>query len=487
MNSFLTIMLAVIMALSPLGGTTGKLDEPVSFDAGVKLDTEAVMALAVDTDTEISEETQQSLKAIGDILNAITFEGVVAYDAVELSVLTGESSLLSAGVKYNDDGAVIASSLLGPQVVTVTDETIRKMQEEQMNSAAQSMSFTDFRSLMDAMRQLDKEQIEKDCVEAGNKLASAIEDKKGETETGEFTVDGIAFTGRTPVNMTCAEFVELLLNSFKELVQKDSLKPITQKSGKEVANRIDEMIENIKESPENQQPKLTLTIYTDANGNAYYACDMSDPEESHPVSGATVLHIGFGDVQGKKHIQASLAQDGQKMEMTASGVPGGKGNLKATITSKDSNSMTIATTDGAGNIDMVCSITSKDNSAILTASTTAKEDGRIGFTTNLYFGNPEKPLLSVTGSYGKGGSPASVYEGDGITVTKIEDLMNDENEKAMTPMKMMLGANALGAVATLSKNLPEDSATWIAGQIRKLLTSSPKKTTPTSEPVVDGE
>lgn len=487
MNSFLTIMLAVIMAFAPLGGSTVKLDEPISFDVSMKLDAEAVMALASDTGAEIPEETQRSFKAIGDILNAITFEGVVANDAVELSVLTGESSVLSAGVKYNDDGAVIASSLLGSQVVTVTDETIRKMQEEQMNSAAQSMSFADYRSLMDAMRQLDKEQIEKDCVEAGDKLAAAIEQKKGETETGEFTVDGMIFTGKTPVSVTSAEFVELLLNSFKELVQKDSLKPITQNSGKEIAVRIDEMIENLKESPEEQQPKLELAIYTDANGSAYYVCDMSDPEDSHPISEPTVLHVGFGDVQGKKHIQASLTQDGQEMVLTAIGVPGGKGNLKATITSKDSNSMILANTDGAGNTDMVCSITSKEASAIITASSVVKNDGRTGFTMNLYFGNPEKPLLTVTGSSGKGGSPVSVYEGDDITVTSLEDLKNDETGDAITPVKMTLVANAMMSVTTLTKNLPADTTAWIAEQIRKLGSSSLKKTTPTSQPVVDGE
>ena len=465
MNSFLTIMLAVIMAFAPLGGSTVKLDEPISFDVSMKLDAEAVMALASDTGAEIPEETQRSFKAIGDILNAITFEGVVAYDAVELSVLTGESSVLSAGVKYNDDGAVIASSLLGSQVVTVTDETIRKMQEEQMNSAAQSMSVADYRSLMDAMRQLDKEQIEKDCVEAGDKLAAAIEQKKGETETGEFTVDGMIFTGKTPVSVTSAEFVELLLNSFKELVQKDSLKPITQNSGKEVAVRIDEMIENLKESPEEQQPKLELAIYTDANGSAYYVCDMSDPEDSHPISEPTVLHVGFGDVQGKKHIQASLTQDGQEMVLT----------------------MILANTDGAGNTDMVCSITSKKTSAIITASSVVKNDGRTGFTMNLYFGNPEKPLLTVTGSYGKGGSPVSVYEGDDITVTSLEDLKNDETGDAITLVKMTLVANAMMSVSTLTKNLPVDTTAWIAEQIRKLGSSSLKKTTPTSEPVVDGE
>ena len=487
MSSVLTIILAVIMALSPAAGSVVNPDQPFAYEAHLSLNADNIASIVRNTGAPMPEETLQTLGAVEDILNAITFEGTVGLDKVELKLTAGDDTLLTAGVKYDEKGAVIASSLLGSQVVTVTDETIRKMQEEQMNSAAQSMSFADYRSLMDAMRQLDKEQIEKDCVEAGDKLAAAIEQKKGETETGEFTVDGMIFTGKTPVSVTSAEFVELLLNSFKELVQKDSLKPITQNSGKEVAIRIDEMIKNLKESPEEQQPKLELAIYTDANGSAYYVCDMSDPEDSHPISEPTVLHVGFGDVQGKKHIQASLTQDGQEMVLTAIGVPGGKGNLKATITSKDSNSMILANTDGAGNTDMVCSITSKETSAIITASSVVKNDGRTGFTMNLYFGNQEKPLLTVTGSYGKGGSPVSVYEGDDITVTSLEDLKNDETGDAITLVKMKLVANAMMSVTTLTQNLPADTTAWIAEQIRKLGSSSLKKTTPTSEPVVDGE
>ena len=487
MNSILTIILAVIMAVSPVGGATVNLDEPVSFDVGINLDVEAIKTMVFDTGAEMEEETEQSLKAIGDILNAVTIEGTAAYDTVELSLMTGESKLLSAGVKYSDTGAVVASSLLGSQVFTVTEETIGKMQEEQIDSAAESFSFADFRNLMDAMRNLDREKIKQECVDAGDKLASAIEGKKGETETGEFTVDGLTFTGKTPVNISYTEFMELLLNSFKELVKMDALKPIIEKSGVDTAIRIDEMIDNIRNQPENEQPKFELTIYTDANNNAYYAFDLSDREDAHPISGETAVHLGFGDVMSKKQIRVSLTQDGQKMEMTAFGVIDGKCNMKATITSKDSYGVILANVDGAGGMDMVCSITSKDTSAILTSSSAVRADGRTGFTTNLYIGNPEKALLTVSGSFGKGGMLTSVYEGEDITVTPIEDLINDETGKAMTPIKITLAANAMTSLVALTKNLPTDSAMWVTEQIRKMMVPSTTKTTPTSEPVVDGE
>ena len=134
-----------------------------------------------------------------------------------------------------------------------------------------------------------------------------------------------------------------------------------------------------------------------------------------------------------------------------------------------------------------CSIMTKGNSAIVTANSTVRDDGRTGYTMKFFYGNPEKPLLTVTGSYGRGGAPVSVYEGDGITVTPIENLMNDETGKATTPVKMMLGANIMTALLTLTKNLPEDTSLWLTEQIRNMMTPSRTKTSPTSTPVVDGE
>ena len=81
----------------------------------------------------------------------------------------------------------------------------------------------------------------------------------------------------------------------------------------------------------------------------------------------------------------------------------------------------------------------------------------------------------------------SVYEGEDITVTPIEDLINDETGKAMTPIKITLAANAMTSLVALTKNLPTDSAMWVTEQIRKMMVPSTTKTTPTSEPVVDGE
>lgn len=486
MSSVLTIILAVIMALSPAAGSVVNPDQPFAYEAHLSLNADNIASIVRNTGAPMPEETLQTLGAVEDILNAITFEGTAGLDKVELKLTAGGDTLLTAGVKYDEKGAVIASSLLGSQVLTVTDETIRKMQEEQMNSAAQSFSFADFRSLMEAVRQLDKEQIEKDCVEAGDKLAAAIAEKMGETETGEYTVDGMAFTSMTPVNITYTEFMELLLNSFAEMVRKDSLKPVVQDNGEAAAEEIAKAIENLKSQPAEQQPAFTLTTYTDANGGNYYVCGMADREDVNPPAGRTEFHLGFGDAQGKKHLQANFSQGSQKMEMTATGDRIGEGTVRATIMSKDANAVIISKTDGTGNTDMVCNIQTKDTAVMLTANSTVMEDGRIIFAIKVYLGDTENELVSVTGTCGIGGALASVYEGEGITAVALEDL-NDANGKAATQLKMMLAANVMKALVTLTKNLPEDSAEWVNTQIRQMMMPTTMKTAPTSTPAVEGE
>ena len=485
MSAFLTIFLAVIMAVSPMGGKTVNLTEPVSFDAGVKLDAESVLAIFSGTELEVPEETQQGIKAVADILGVLTFEGTVAGDTVEVDLQAGESSLATFGMKFGEEGAVIASSLLGTQVLSATEETLQEMQEGQTTfSVGQGLSFADYRSLMDTIGQLDGEQIRQDCIEAGDALAKAIGDKLGETETGAFTVDGMAFTGKTPVNMTYPEFMELLMNAFKELVGKDSLKPIVQKAGAEIEKDIDSAIENLRNQPEDQQPQFVLTVYTAEDQSVYYACDLSDREDS-TVSEKTAMHFGFGDAQGKKQIHASMTQGSQKMDLNASGTEAGNGTLMATISAQGTNAVIVAMADGNGNMNLVCNIKGQDVDAIIKANTEAKEDGRIGFEMKLTIGNSEKPLLTVAGSYGKGGEPVSVFEGEGITVTPLEDLINDKTGEASTPILMTAAANAMTAVVALTKVLPADTSAWLMKQITQMM--MPTKTTPTSEPVVDGE
>ena len=84
---------------------------------------------------------------------------------------------------------------------------------EEVQAIMQQMGSSVNTAAIGGIPEVDKEQMQKDSAELTEKLTKAFEEKMGETENGEFTVDGLAFTSRTPVNMTYEEAAELLLTS----------------------------------------------------------------------------------------------------------------------------------------------------------------------------------------------------------------------------------------------------------------------------------
>ena len=161
MNQLLSVILAIAMAFASMTGMTAGTEDTVSFDAKITADVQAVMALSGTNGDEIPEETQQVAKVAGDILEALTLKGVATKDAAELDLIAGEKDVvLSIGVKNDETGATVASSLLSGDVVFISAETL-KQTEQQMQSGSSAPDM----SVLQQLQGLDKEQIEKDCGE----------------------------------------------------------------------------------------------------------------------------------------------------------------------------------------------------------------------------------------------------------------------------------------------------------------------------------
>ena len=129
MNAALGILLALIMAFSSIGGTPVQSEEPVSFDAKISLDGEAILNLAGAGATN-TEQAAQTVKVISDILNAVTLKGSAEKDAGEIALFAGDDQLLSFGARNTEDGLRIASSLFGKQVIFISAETMQAMQQQ---------------------------------------------------------------------------------------------------------------------------------------------------------------------------------------------------------------------------------------------------------------------------------------------------------------------------------------------------------------------
>ena len=469
MNSILSIVMVIVMAFSSIGGVTAALEEPVSFDAKISVDADGILALA---GTEITEETKQTVSIVKDILGVLTLKGVAAKDNAELDLLAGNDVMLSIGVKNAEDGGLLAaSSLLGSQVISVSAETVQALQQQ-----AQA-SMTEATAGMGGLENLDREQIAKDFAEIAEKAMKAFEEKKGETETGDFTVDDFKFTAKTPVNMTYTEFMELVLNSAKELLAKESLQPVVQAAGKDkdLIAEIDKEIEKLNSMPEEEKPEVQFALYSNENEGGYFVCDMTRAAKEENDKAET-MHVGIGGGEEPARIRFSLKQNQETMDIAADIAKDNTADLRAHVNAKDGSVADIAVTfDATGNLDIAADINSGDVAAKMLLKTEATEDERTKYTLDVFMNNNEQPLVNITGSAGKGGETVSVYEGEDVTVLPFETLMNDTEGTASGKLQMTLTAGMLKAITTLTKNLPADTATWLNKQVMQMM--MPKTTT----------
>ena len=147
MSSIVSILLALALAFTSMGGVTANIEDTVSFDAKISLDVEAIMALSGQTAQEgLTEAAQKQLeeqkeivKVIGDIISSLTLRGVASKDTAEAVILAGDSVALSIGMKKDDTGVKAASSLLPNNVIFISNELIQMMQE-QMEQQAQQLA-----------------------------------------------------------------------------------------------------------------------------------------------------------------------------------------------------------------------------------------------------------------------------------------------------------------------------------------------------------
>ena len=510
MSSIVSILLAIALAFTSMGGLTANIEDTVSFDAKITLDAEAIMALSGQDSLEQltaatgnkMEEQKEIVKVAGDIISSLTLRGVASKDAVEAAILAGDSVALSLGMKKDDSGVTAASSLLSNNVIFISAELIQQMQDEMqkqqeqlaqqaaalaesqipaVGSVQSAASSLDPQAIAEILEKLDKEQIAKDIEEAGKKLTEGIEAKKGETETGEFTVDDMTFVSKTPVNMTYPEFVEFLLTGAKELAAKESLKPLLDATGKDVVAEIDKAIEELKNQPESDYPEVfELAIYTDADNCTYMVSDMS-------TAGKEEMHIGYGDIDGQSKAKIIRNQGDDRMAITTVDNKAGVFDLAASIENKASNGEIKAGMDEAGNLNMTCNIHDGKQEAKIIVSTEKAEGDRTNFVFALYFGGTEKPLMSFSGSFGKGGELVSVFDDEKITVIPAETLMDSESREATTLGTTMI-AGILKTVMVVTKNVPEETGNWINMKIKEAMTPKTKTTeAPQEQPVVDGE
>ena len=95
-----------------------------------------------------------------------------------------------------------------------------------------------------------------------------------------------------------------------------------------------------------------------------------------------------------------------------------------------------------------------------------------------------KALLSVSGTAGKGGTFLSAFEGEGIETIPFAKLSDASDTTTSGKLSMSMMASVLKAITTLTKNLPENSATWLNTQVTNAMNPATPAPAPQEEPAL---
>ena len=457
-KSILSMVMALVMAFSCIGLAAAE-EGTISFDAKISADIPALMVQSGEAPAELPEDAQQALNAVNAILNTVTLKGVFEKDAGEVALYAGDDLMLSIGAKKTEEGATIASTLLGNQVLFLSNEMVQQMQQQIQQQAATSATAS--AGSLNELQNIDKEQLGKDVAEIAEKLSKAFSEKVGEPENGEFTVDGMTFTVKTPVNITYAEASELILNSAKELLGKDSMKAVLKAFSQkgDPIEEIDKAIEKIKNQPAEEQPELSAAIYSNDKDDNYVVIEMTKKTAATETEEAKEEKVYFAE---------------EDIEFAFNAAEGNTSLLGKIADTKGMNMDIDLNADQAGNLVMNLAIKDKDVNVKASAKVEAAEGDRKNFTVDVFANDSEKALLTITGSAGKSeDKPVSVFEGENITVLPLEKLASGEDATVTGQLSLTATANLLKSVTVLAKNLPEDAAAWLNAQVKQLMV--PKK------------
>ena len=469
MKKILSLLVTLALLLTSVGSLAAGSDTAFTLEYQMRVNADELAAVLQKTGA-LKEESSPQLNLVADVLNATSARIVIDKGVIQGELLAEDEAFLTLGAQKNETGVRIASSLLGDQVLFISPEMLKKLSEMSLEQQ-KNVTGIDFKAVAEAFQKLDYQQVGTDIAGYVQTIFSTIMSKAGAPEQGEFTVNGVAFTTKTPINITFDELAELVLGCAKDFFSKDYVRNITGLiwKDKNLPAGFANAIKKVKELPEDQKFAVTFEIYSNEGGDSGVVFELhrGGQESSTPEPESICTHV---TVQGKNvnviytfkqkdtdikmDCVADTAANTLEFHMNAND---GKQNIVYTVTAENGRSEAIVEMTG-GQIDM------KGHTVA------TKETDAFTIVSESFFGGSETATTVSTLKITKGGEITMKFTGDDVKDLPLESLLKDQN--ALAPLAMTAYGNVLQAFNTLIKHLPEESANLANQLVSQLIQQS---------------
>lgn len=459
MKRFLSVLLALMIAAACAGGAAAEspAGNVYTLNIRTRLDREQIASLS---GSGMTEEENRQLDMIADVVNVLRLDCVTDGNVFRIALLAEDETLADfQGMTDEAGGVHLFSSLLGENEILIPDSLVRKIADAALAAAKPTIL-----ELKAALEKINPEKAVLDLAFALVKFFGTIETAKGETETGTFEIDGMAFISRTPVNITFEDILVLAMSGLKDLAASDSFSPVIRVFDREntLPARLDEGMEKIKNLPEEQKIELrNFAIYSDGVGGLCYAGDLF--QAGNEGNGGKEMNIRFSFGFQNSQFRANIVleqKDGVRMQYTAYA-----GLEKA-------GGPETAEARGAGTVIAAGSATEvEEKGKTLRSVTSYTMDTESCHTESAMFVNKaDNPLISMTADLKKGGEISPPVRGEKARVYDLEKILEGRDRVALLSLAFAGYGHCMDALDTLSRHLPEESSRTL----NKLITDTVK-------------
>ena len=391
MSSILSIIVAIVVGLTGLCGSMSAVDKPVSLEAGITVDGDLS---ALMPQQEGSAQGLEVIEPLKKLLNALKLRFAADPSAAQLEILLDGASAASVAVKAEDEGWAMVSTLFPATKLTVSNETLNSFNE----AATANMSLNSAGDTAALGEAIGAE------FEA---LFQAFRDKAGETETGSFSVGGVEFTSKTPYNITTKEAAKLILETLKKVLSNENVASFAASLGQTVTpEQLDEALENIEASKDEEVPALILAEYANDAGDTGLEVLLQKDDQSMGLTAVTVAGVTTANLDIFGQLTASLVFDQENKQFD----------------------MNAAFASGEANLNLAVSVKAADD--------------RSDFSVTVAVPMGETPItLDISGAVTH---DAPVFEeAEGLKIADLESMMKDEEAAAAFGNEFQVGLLSL--------------------------------------------
>ena len=450
MKKILALILALMMALSctgalaeatpiemPVTVTEPEIERDINVQADLGEGTMTVTgSLSVDTDTltmilnmmgVVDEDMLPTITTILNVVNNASGKVGLFENGTQVDIQLQDTPIVSIAGAAADENLVIGSDLIPNYLIVISQEFIMQMVEPYIaqfqDLIAQGQS---------AAEGIDPEALMNAVMPHVMTFVSALQEKVGEPEVGEYEFEGAIFQAKVPINLTVKEAFSLASDLIHGILGEEAVAglvdTLVSASGapidlNSILERLDELVADVQETPDEDQPAMEIALYSgaDEEGNStniYFTANLTNDEQTLSICG--------GKVNGKVYGHVNVFDE-----------------------------LTVDAYAGMGETGISASL--KINFQGLFVGVEANVAGLSDISVALYFMNPMAPVAVVKVGIVPGAESTFALDGEGKTVVTIEQLMNDETGEVSSGLLMDVMYYGLsGVMAKAAQIMPEE-------------------------------